>query len=53
MTAGGQLDAEVLGPRLALGTTLTVCAWGAIGVYDRGLYDDKPICSLSPVSPWQ
>lgn len=50
---GDLLDAVVLGPRLALGTTLTVYAWGAIGVYDRGLYDDKLICSLTPVSPWQ
>ncbi len=39
------LDALVLGPRLALGTHLRVRAWGAVTLIDRGLSDDKLICS--------
>lgn len=50
---GDLLDAVVLGPRLPLGATVKVYAWGAIGMVDRGLYDDKLICSHSPISPWQ
>jgi len=48
---GDLLDAVVLGPRLPLDTTVKVHAWGAIGMIDRGLYDDKLICSRSPISP--
>ena len=47
------LDAVVLGPRLPLGATVKVYAWGAIRMIDRGLYDDKLICSRSPISPWK
>lgn len=50
---GDLLDAVVLGPRLPLGTKVTVRARGAIGMTDRGLYDDKLICSHSPISPWK
>jgi len=50
---GDLLDAVVLGPRLPLGATVTVHAWGAIRMIDRGLYDDKLICSRSPISPWK
>jgi inorganic pyrophosphatase len=50
---GDLLDAVVLGPRLALGTKVKVYAWGAIGQTDRGFYDDKLICSHSPISLWK
>jgi inorganic pyrophosphatase len=43
------LDAAVLGPRLRRGTRLTVPAVGAIRITDRGLPDDKVICSSRPV----
>jgi len=39
------LDAAVLGPRLRRGTRLTVRVVGAIRITDRGLSDDKLICS--------
>ena len=48
---GDLLDAVVLGPRLPGGTTVKVNAWGAIRMLDRGLYDDKLICSHSPIPP--
>ncbi|MDX2504480.1 MAG: inorganic diphosphatase [Gammaproteobacteria bacterium] len=50
---GDLLDAVVLGPRLSLGTKVKVYAWGAVGLTDRGLYDDKLICSHSPIPPWK
>ena len=46
---GDLLDAVVLGPRLPRGTRVTVNAYGAVGLTDRGLYDDKLICSTTPV----
>lgn len=48
---GDLLDAVVLGPRLARGTRLHVPARGAVGLAERGLYDDKLICSHMPISP--
>src|SRR5262252_2584969 len=42
---GDLLDALVLGPRLPLGMRTTVKAWGAVTLTDRGLSDDKLICS--------
>lgn len=42
---GDLLDALVLGPRLRRGTRLKVRAWGAVTLTDRGLADDKLICS--------
>ena len=42
---GDLLDALVLGPRLRLGTKLRVKAWGAVTLTDRGMTDDKLICS--------
>ncbi|UOA07664.1 inorganic diphosphatase [Methylobacter sp. S3L5C] len=50
---GDFLDAVVLGPHLALGTTIKIHALGAIRMIDNGLYDDKLICSRLPVSPWK
>lgn len=42
---GDLLDALVLGPRLGFGTRLRVKAWGAITLTDRGMSDDKLVCS--------
>lgn len=50
---GDLLDAVVLGPRLPLGTTIKIHAWGAVRMIDRGSFDDKLICSYSPISPWK
>jgi len=50
---GDLLDAVVLGPRLSAGTRLTVKAWGAVILVDRGMADDKLICSEGPVSALQ
>ena len=43
---GDLLDALVLGPRLPFGTRLRVRAWGAVTLTDRGMSDDKLVCSL-------
>ena len=48
---GDLLDAVVLGPRLPLGTRVRVKAWGAVILTDRGLTDDKLICSTQPLRP--
>jgi inorganic pyrophosphatase len=48
---GDLLDALVLGPRLRFGTRVRVKAWGAITLTDRGMSDDKLICSDHPPSP--
>ena len=48
---GDLLDAVVLGPRLPLGTRIRVKAWGAVTLIDRGMMDDKLICSEKPPSP--
>ena len=42
---GDLLDAVVLGPRLALGTRVNIKAWDAVTLTDRGMSDDKLICS--------
>ena len=42
---GDLLDAVVLGPRLPLGTRIRIKAWGAVILTDRGMTDDKLICS--------
>ena len=47
---GDLLDALVLGPRLRLGTRMRLEAWGAVTLTDRGISDDKPICSEHPPS---
>lgn len=49
---GDLLDAVVLGRRLARGTRVTVSARGAVGLTDRGMYDDKLICSQRPIGDW-
>ena len=47
---GDLLDALVLGPRLRLGKRVHVKAWAAVTLTDRGLSDDKLICSDQPPS---
>ncbi|MGI9335073.1 MAG: inorganic diphosphatase [Gammaproteobacteria bacterium] len=47
---GDLLDAVVLGPRLPRNACVKVRALGAVGLSDRGLYDDKLICSSTPIS---
>jgi inorganic pyrophosphatase len=48
---GDLLDALVLGPRLPLGAKVRVKAWGAVILTDRGMTDDKLICSARPLEP--
>jgi len=50
---GDLLDALVLGPRLRLGTRTRVRVWGAVTLTDRGMFDDKLICSHEQPSPAQ
>ena len=50
---GDLLDAVVLGARLKRGQRVNVTAYGAVGFTDRGMYDDKLICSRHPVTPRQ
>jgi len=50
---GDLLDALVLGPRLSVGARLRVKAWGAITLTDRGMQDDKLVCSDRAVTPSQ
>lgn len=47
---GDLLDALVLGPRLPLGTRVRVAAWGAVTLMDRGMVDDKLVCSVRPLT---
>jgi inorganic pyrophosphatase len=47
---GDLLDAVVLGPRLARGSRIEVQAWGAVTLTDRGMSDDKLICSREALS---
>ena len=50
---GDLLDAVVLGSRLALGSHVRVQAWGAVTLTDRGMSDDKLICSSQPLTSAQ
>jgi inorganic pyrophosphatase len=47
---GDLLDAVVLGPPLARGSRVEVKAWGAVTLTDRGMTDDKLICSSEPLT---
>ena len=47
---GDFLDALVLGPRLAIGSRVRVSAYGAVGLSERFMYDDKLVCANAPVS---
>jgi inorganic pyrophosphatase len=48
---GDLLDALVLGPRLARGSRVEVAARGSVGLSDRGMYDDKLVCSGEVLGP--
>ena len=48
---GDLLDAVVLGPRLSRGSRVIVQAYGAVGLTDRGMYDDKLICGFQQITP--
>jgi inorganic pyrophosphatase len=50
---GDLLDALVLGPRLPLGARIRVAAWGAVTLTDRGMADDKLVCSERPLTASQ
>jgi inorganic pyrophosphatase len=50
---GDLLDAVILGPRLPAGSQVRMKAWGAITLRDRGMIDDKLICSHVPLQPSQ
>jgi len=50
---GDRLDALVLGRRLPRGARLRLPAWAAVTLTDRGLCDDKLICSVERPSPAQ
>jgi inorganic pyrophosphatase len=50
---GDLLDAVVLGPRLAFGSCVRMKAWGAVVLTDRGMTDDKVVCSERPLSSGQ
>jgi len=45
------LDAVVLGSRLSRDERVEVEARGAVGFTDRGIYDDKLVCSHRPLTP--
>ncbi len=47
---GDLLDAVVLGKRLRYGARIHTRAYAAIGLTDRGMYDDKLICSNRPLT---
>lgn len=50
---GDLLDAVVLGSRLPVGSEVLVKTWGAVTLTDRGMSDDKLICSTRPVTSLQ
>ena len=50
---GDVLDAVVLGGRRPRGRRIRVTAYAAVGLTDRGMYDDKLICSRMPLTHWQ
>ena len=47
---GDFLDAIVLGPRLAIGSRVQVNAYGAVGLSERFMSDDKLICATKPIT---
>lgn len=50
---GDLLDALVLGPRLPVGTLVRVKAWRGVTLTDRGMSDDKLVCSTTSPSEAQ
>ena len=47
---GDFLDAVVLGPRLPAGSKVRVKAYGAVGLSERFMSDDKLICAGLPIT---
>lgn len=47
---GDYLDAVVLGPRLAAGSRVQINAYGAVGLSERFMYDDKLICARTAIT---
>jgi inorganic pyrophosphatase len=47
---GDYLDAVVLGSRLPAGSCVRVSAYGAVGLSERFMYDDKLICARRPIT---
>ena len=47
---GDYLDAVVLGPRLPVGALVQVNAYGAVGLSERFMSDDKLICADKPLT---
>jgi inorganic pyrophosphatase len=50
---GDFLDVVVLGPRVPRGSRITARVFGAVRIIDRGVPDDKLICSDGPIGPAQ
>jgi inorganic pyrophosphatase len=46
---GDYLDAIVLGPRLPVGTRIETTAYGAVGLSERFMSDDKLVCGDLPI----
>ena len=47
---GDFLDAVVMGPRLPVGSVVQVIAYGAVGLSERYMSDDKLICAVQPIN---
>lgn len=50
---GDELDAVVLGPRVAAGTRVRLAAVAVVGFLDGGVHDPKVICSAAGLTPGQ
>lgn len=50
---GDELDAVVLGPRLAAGSRVRVAAVAVVGFLDAGVHDPKVICSAAGLTAAQ
>jgi inorganic pyrophosphatase len=50
---GDDLDAVVLGPRLAAGSRLRIAAVAVVGFLDGGVHDPKVICSTGGLTAGQ
>jgi inorganic pyrophosphatase len=50
---GDSLDVAVLGPRMRRGAQISARVFGSVRLIDRGVSDDKLICSQGPIRPMQ
>ena len=50
---GDFLDAVVMGPRLPVGSVVQVTAYGAVGLSERYMSDDKLICAVQPINAYE